>query len=291
MGPGRLHALVDGVFAIAVTLLVLDLPHPGGSDRLAHDLLAAWPTYVAYLVSFVTVGVLWIEHTGMLSAVRYVNRRLLERTLVFLLFISIIPWPTSLAAEYVTDGGAPARTVAVLYASVMLLLASSMTMSWRYLQQHPELVTEEARGGVRRGHAPVADREPGLHPGDLARVREPDRFLRARRARRDLLRALAQRGARADPPRRRRGRGLSTRTPSRATVALSAPPTRGVRPMVTVILFRFRGEPRVEGARGRRPERPRHDEPDGGFVMEHVLRWDAAPDGRPYTMTDRAQIA
>ena len=151
MGPGRLHALVDGVFAIAVTLLVLDLPHPGGSDRLAHDLLAAWPTYVAYLVSFVTVGVLWIEHTGMLSAVRYVNRRLLERTLVFLLFISIIPWPTSLAAEYVTDGGAPARTVAVLYASVMLLLASSMTLSWRYLQQHPELVAEEARAAFAAG--------------------------------------------------------------------------------------------------------------------------------------------
>jgi hypothetical protein len=64
VSPSRLHALIDGVFAIALTLLVLDLPKPIGSARLAHDLLHQWPTYVAYLVSFVTVGILWIEHHG-----------------------------------------------------------------------------------------------------------------------------------------------------------------------------------------------------------------------------------
>jgi uncharacterized membrane protein len=143
MGPGRLHALVDGVFAIAVTLLVLDLPHPGGSSRLAHDLIEDWPSYIAYLVSFVTIGVIWIEHVGLLSAVRFVNRRFLERTLVFLLFVSIIPWPTALAADYVTSGGGQARTVAVLYAS--------MTASWRYLLHHPELVAQEARGAFAAG--------------------------------------------------------------------------------------------------------------------------------------------
>ncbi len=151
MGPGRLHALVDGVFAIAVTLLVLDLPHPGGSSRLAHDLIEDWPSYLAYLVSFVTIGVIWIEHVGLLSAVRFVNRRFLERTLVFLLFVSIIPWPTALAADYVTSGGGQARTVAVLYASIMLLMSVSMTASWRYLLHHPELVAQEARGAFAAG--------------------------------------------------------------------------------------------------------------------------------------------
>jgi uncharacterized membrane protein len=90
LGPGRLHALIDGVFAIALTLLVLDLPRPAHSAQLVHDLLHQWPSYVAYLVSFVTIGLLWIEHHGMMSAVRSINRRFLERTLVFLLFISIV---------------------------------------------------------------------------------------------------------------------------------------------------------------------------------------------------------
>ena len=145
MGPGRLYALIDGVFAIAVTLLVLDLPRPGSSAHLAHDLLQRWPAYVAYLVSFVTVGILWIEHHGMMSAVRYVNRRFLERTLVFLLFVSIIPWPTALAAQYAKQGGAGARTAAVLYAMSMMLMGLSFALGWRYLAAHDELVAEPAR--------------------------------------------------------------------------------------------------------------------------------------------------
>lgn len=151
MGPGRLHALIDGVFAIAVTLLVLDLPRPGNSAHLAHDLLERWPAYVAYLVSFVTVGILWIEHHGMMSAVRYINRRFLERTLVFLLFVSIIPWPTALAAQYAEQGGAGARTAAVLYAATMLLMGLSFAFGWRYLAAHNELVSEPARAAFPAG--------------------------------------------------------------------------------------------------------------------------------------------
>ena len=75
MGPGRLHALIDGVFAIAVTLLVLDLPKPPGSARFVHRLLEAWPSYAAYVVSFATIALIWVEHHGMMSAVRFVNRR------------------------------------------------------------------------------------------------------------------------------------------------------------------------------------------------------------------------
>jgi uncharacterized membrane protein len=155
--PGRLHALIDGVFAIAVTLLVLDLPRPHDSGRLAHDLLAQWPSYAAYLVSFATIGLLWIEHHGMMSAVERINRRFLERTLVFLLFISIIPWPTALAAEYARTGGSGARTAAVLYASIMLLMGLSFAAGWRYLAGHDELVAEPARpafpAGTRRALA------------------------------------------------------------------------------------------------------------------------------------------
>jgi uncharacterized membrane protein len=150
VGPGRLNALIDGIFAIALTLLVLDLPRPAGSTRLAHDLLHDWPTYVAYLVSFATVGVLWIEHHGMMSAVRQVNRRFLERTLLFLLFVSIIPWPTALAAEY-ADHGSQARAAAILYAATMLLMGLSFWSGWRYLAERPGMVAEPARAAFPAG--------------------------------------------------------------------------------------------------------------------------------------------
>jgi uncharacterized membrane protein len=151
MGPGRLHALIDGVFAIAVTLLVLDLPQLPGSVRFVHRLLAEWPTYAAYLVSFGSIAIIWIEHHGMMSAVRFVNRRFIERTLMFLLFVSIIPWPTSLAAEHASHGGTPARVVALLYAITMMLMGLAMALSWRYLANHLDLVTEPARPAIPAG--------------------------------------------------------------------------------------------------------------------------------------------
>ena len=151
MGPGRLHALIDGIFAIALTLLVLDLPKPAHSARLVHDLLNAWPSYVAYLVSFITIGILWIEHHGMMSAVRGINRRFLERTLIFLLFISIIPWPTALAADYADQAVPEARAVAVLYAATMLMMGLTFAWGWSYLTAHPELVAEPARPALPAG--------------------------------------------------------------------------------------------------------------------------------------------
>jgi len=154
VGPGRLQALIDGVFAIALTLLVLDLPRPEGSTHLGHDLLHQWPAYLAYLVSFVTIGIIWIEHHGMMSAVRSINRRFLERTLVFLLLVSVIPWPTAIAADYADRGFSQARVAAILYAATMLLMGLSFAWGWRYLTTHPELVAEPARvafpAGTRR---------------------------------------------------------------------------------------------------------------------------------------------
>ncbi len=151
MGPGRLHALIDGIFAIAMTLLVLDLPRPHDTTHLAHELLSQWPSYAAYLVSFVTVGLVWIEHNGMMSAVREINRRFLERTLLLLLFVSIIPWPTAIAAEYASKGSPAAGTAAILYAGTMLFMGLSFWSGWRYLAVHPSMVAEAARGAFGAG--------------------------------------------------------------------------------------------------------------------------------------------
>jgi uncharacterized membrane protein len=65
----RLQNLADGVFAVALTLLVLNLPFPKGSGHLGHELVRAWPYYAAYVVSFVTVGIVWINHHVMMDAV------------------------------------------------------------------------------------------------------------------------------------------------------------------------------------------------------------------------------
>jgi uncharacterized membrane protein len=151
LGPGRLHTLIDGIFAIALTLLVLDLPKPAHSAHLVHDLLNTWPSYVAYLVSFITIGILWVEHHGMMSAVRGINRRFLERTLIFLLFISIIPWPTALAADYADQAVPEARAVAVLYAAAMLMMGLTFAWGWSYLAAHPELVAGPARPALPAG--------------------------------------------------------------------------------------------------------------------------------------------
>jgi TMEM175 potassium channel family protein len=151
VSPSRLHALIDGVFAIAVTLLVLDLPNLDGGQDFVHRLLQQWPAYAAYLVSFASIGVIWIEHHGMMSAVRYIDRRFLERTLAFLLFVSIIPWPTELAAGHIRDSGSAARTVAALYAAVMMLMGLTMAASWRYLVRHEQLVVTTARSAMAAG--------------------------------------------------------------------------------------------------------------------------------------------
>lgn len=99
---------------------------------------------MAYLVSFITIGILWIEHHGMMSAVRGINRRFLERTLIFLLFISIIPRPTALAADYADQAVPEARAVAVLYAATMLMMGLTFAWGWSYLAAHPELAAEPA---------------------------------------------------------------------------------------------------------------------------------------------------
>ncbi len=144
MNPNRLNGLVDGVFAIAMTLLVLDLPRPGGSNALVHDLEIHWDAYVAYLVSFGTLGVVWLEHRGMMLAVRGTNRRIIEITFVFLLFVALLPWPTALAAEF-ADEPRSDRLVAFLYSSTMLLIAAALAGAWACLNAHPWLLEERLR--------------------------------------------------------------------------------------------------------------------------------------------------
>src|SRR5438552_9714191 len=117
---GRVEAFSDGVMAIAITLLVLDLKVPSDSEtRDAGSLIAAlgyhWPSYLAYLAAFLTIGIIWLNHRAFVDKVRRFDSRLHWLNLALLLGIATLPFPTALLAAYLAEGGAPASTAAAVY--------------------------------------------------------------------------------------------------------------------------------------------------------------------------------
>jgi len=129
----RLEAFSDGVFAIAITLLVLDIGVPDvGESGLARALLQQWPVYAAYIVSFMTIGIIWINHHAVMANLVAVDRTVLLLNLALLGWVSLIPWPTQLTAEYMRTGGADERTAALVYAGVMAGMGLTFGALWTY---------------------------------------------------------------------------------------------------------------------------------------------------------------
>jgi TMEM175 potassium channel family protein len=149
MKTARLLALSDGVFAIALTLLVLEVPIPKHSMHLASDLTHQWPFYAAYAVSFLTIAIAWINHHSLMAGVAQVDRGLVELNLALLFFVAAVPWPTGVLALYLQDGGQGAAA-SVTYGLVMTLLASSFTALWVRLARAEVLSHPELRRTVRR---------------------------------------------------------------------------------------------------------------------------------------------
>ena len=103
METRRLEAFSDGVFAIAITLLVLEIPVPKAGQRGLWDaLLAQWPSFVSYLVSFSVIGIIWVNHHGVLDHLARADRGVLFLNLLFLLGVAFIPFPTERLAEHLT---------------------------------------------------------------------------------------------------------------------------------------------------------------------------------------------
>ena len=121
LGKSRMEAFSDGVLAIAITLLVLDLSvHPPGSPL--HEFLAAWPTYLAYLISFLTIGAAWVGHHSFTDRLDRVDPILLRLNLLFLLVVSFLPFPTRLVAEALQRGTGWERLGAVVYGITLLVI-------------------------------------------------------------------------------------------------------------------------------------------------------------------------
>jgi uncharacterized membrane protein len=120
MDRGRLEAFSDGVFAVAITLLALNLAVAGpGHGPLAHQLADRWPAFVAYLISFFTVGIIWVNHHALVSSLVAVSRLLLFLNLVLLLFVVMVPFATATVADYLAHGGFDARVAVAVYGIVL----------------------------------------------------------------------------------------------------------------------------------------------------------------------------
>jgi len=146
LSTARLETFADGVFAIAATLLVLNVEVPElGEKSLAHELAKLWPAYVGYAVSFLTIGIIWVNHHTVLRQLRGIDRTFLFINVFFLLCIAFIPFPTRLLATYVrTDDG---KAAALAYGVTLTITALFFNLMWRY-----------AIGGGGRLLRPDADR-------------------------------------------------------------------------------------------------------------------------------------
>jgi len=129
----RLEAFSDGVFAIAITLLILEIKVPTGAETQDHGLwralLERWPSYVGYAISFVTIGIMWVNHHALFTYIRRVDRALLLANLLLLMTISFLPYPTAVLAEHLPD--ADSRTpAAVFYGGTLVVIAISFNVLW-----------------------------------------------------------------------------------------------------------------------------------------------------------------
>jgi uncharacterized membrane protein len=140
---GRLEAFSDGVFAIAITLLVLELGvEEGAGAHLLHSLLHQWPAYLAYFTSFLTIGVIWLQHSAITGALRTADGTLYRLNLLVLLLAGFLPFPTRLLSEFIGERD-PERVAAVFYGLTLLALALALTAFVRYAAEHPRLVRDE----------------------------------------------------------------------------------------------------------------------------------------------------
>ena len=149
-----MEAFSDGVFAIAITLLILEIAVPAGSEE---DLWGAlgdlWPSYLAYLVSFATVGAVWIAHTVITEYLDHADSVLLRLNLLLLVLISFLPFPTKLLAEFVHERE-PVRVAATVYGINLLLAMVMVSVIWRYAVRaglvQPDLADDDVKTLTKR---------------------------------------------------------------------------------------------------------------------------------------------
>ena len=150
MTTNRLETFADGVFAIAATLLIISVDaHIVSLENLGHQLLNEWPSYVAYVVSFMTIGIIWANHHTVMDQIDRADRTFLMLTVGFLMVVAFIPFPTRLVADTFQKEGARAATVS--YGITLTLTAVMFNAIWFYAARGARLLRADADERTVRG--------------------------------------------------------------------------------------------------------------------------------------------
>ncbi len=154
LGRNRIEALADGVFAVAMTLLVLDIKvpelQPLAAAELPAKLLALWPKFLSYLISVVILGVYWVGHHAQLSFIRRADRPLLWINILFLLWVALVPFSTALLSEY-----SKTRIAIAVYGVNLIAIGLTLALHWWYAtteNRHvdPDIHSNLIRGAMKR---------------------------------------------------------------------------------------------------------------------------------------------
>jgi TMEM175 potassium channel family protein len=140
---GRTEAFSDGVFAIAITLLVLDIRVPEEAfEDLWSGIVHQWPSYLGYVTSFLTIGWIWLAHHGIFRRLRYANRQVMTINLLLLMAVSFLPFPTRLVAEAIRSDEAE-RAAVIFYGLALLAIAVLLSALWGAVAEDRELLKPE----------------------------------------------------------------------------------------------------------------------------------------------------
>jgi uncharacterized membrane protein len=151
MSTSRAEAFSDGVFAIAITLLVLEIDVPApGSGSLGHELLAQWPSYAAYVVSFLTIGIIWINHHAMFRRLRVVDHSILVWNLLLLMSVGVLPFTTALMAAYLKQSNGEGLAAAIYSGSFLVMSLFFAATNRHILFSRPQLLEESVDEKTRR---------------------------------------------------------------------------------------------------------------------------------------------